>query len=76
MPLDGKDKIPRRRVVLLQGRRPTERIISRARRPSPHGSRFRRDIYRVQYSLSRAALIITQGSTVLSIEPMWERWSA
>ena len=36
----------------------------------------RRDIYRVQYSLSRAALIITQGSTVLSNEPMWEYWSA
>lgn len=30
----------------------------------------------VQYSVSPAALIITQGSTVLSIEPMLEYWSA
>jgi hypothetical protein len=30
----------------------------------------------VQYSLSSAALIITQGSTVLSNEPMLEYWSA
>jgi hypothetical protein len=30
----------------------------------------------VQYSLSPAALIITQGSTVVSNEPMLEYWSA
>jgi hypothetical protein len=30
----------------------------------------------VQYPLSPAALIITQGSTVLSDEPMLEYWSA
>jgi hypothetical protein len=30
----------------------------------------------VQYSLSPAALTITQGSTVLSNEPMLEHWSA
>lgn len=30
----------------------------------------------VQYSLSPAALTITQGSTVLSNEPMLEYWSA
>ena len=30
----------------------------------------------VQYSLSRTALIITQGSTMLSNEPMLEYWSA
>jgi hypothetical protein len=30
----------------------------------------------VQYSLSPTALIITQGSTVLSDEPMLEYWSA
>ena len=29
----------------------------------------------VQYSLSRAGLVITQGSEVLSNEPMLEYWS-
>lgn len=44
--------------------------------PVPTGATFVATNNGVQYSLSPTALIITQGSTVLSNEPMLEYWSA
>ena len=64
------------RAVLLQRRWPTERVISRDRRSGATGATFVPTNNGVQYSLSPTALIITQGSTVLSNEPMLEYWSA
>jgi hypothetical protein len=44
--------------------------------PVPSGGGFVATNNGVQYSISPAALVITQGSTVLSNEPMVEYWSA
>ena len=44
--------------------------------PVQTGSAFVATNDGVQYSLSPAALIITQGSSVISNEPMLEYWSA
>jgi hypothetical protein len=43
--------------------------------PVPTGAGFVATNNGVQYSVSPGALVITQGSTVLSNEPMLEYWS-
>ena len=44
--------------------------------PRPTGSGFVATNNGVQYSVSPGALVITQGSSMLSNEPMVEYWSA
>jgi hypothetical protein len=49
---------------------------SRSKIPVQTGATFVATNNGVQYSLAPTGLIITQGSTVLSYEPMLEYWSA
>jgi hypothetical protein len=76
LPLDGKEKIPRAPGGSTTGGVGLQNGLSvEIDDPVQPGAGFVATNNGVQYSVSPGALVITQGSSVLSSEPMLEYWS-